>query len=1038
MRRVFKLVGFATATLILLFIVASLAFYHLIRVGEFRRFLIDELEKHTALKVELGEAELEIGWITGLVFHRLAISEPGATVPVITAESVTARVALRPLLERRVIFYEVRLQKPVAQFASDQDGRIPLLDTLLNQPLLKEQGREFQLDLRSVRVQSGEIEYTDARPSMNRGTWRLRNANFNLERARGERLRVFMQDALRRGAPEFAAALEFSFRGVVEKDGDRMNVKADGRLLFPEEVLELREARWIADLELVEFPATLLKKHVGLGVPIQSISGHIAQRVHLDGQPNRQMRLRGDIEFKQVSVDAPELLRAPISRADARAMFEIDWSRQRLQMRRIDFRSGELKFLLQGDVRSLDSDNPDYDLQFIALSAPILALRQYLPVKIAQSLRLERAIDAVEAGHVEIKRAGVRARLSEVRRLAESGAGKQIWFDAEIRNVAVKLPVDDPLPLHGMEGRVSLKGGVLKFEDLKGNLGDSRFTDMYGSYDFAAPAGGKLELHAAADVNLAELREQLEKPWLPAQVTRLVSSIEEIGGRGKAELSITTARDSPPQFDGKVAVDNARLRYNQYVLSGIRGEFRVSPKEIKGDKIRALLRGSPVQAQLSLTRYASDDAAFDLIVESTGVRAGIVTSLLLDTGSLQDSGIVRGSVRYRGPLRNKAARRFTGGLDLVNVQLGVEPLLQPLRELNGRIQIDETGIDFQNLKALLAGFPASASGRWRYGAKPQLLFDFAAPNLDVTYLISQIDPEAGEFYANLHALGRISIAKGRLKNFEFSDLQTDATIDRRVWRLTNLSARSGGGIIRGLTTIVDKPDTLGVVADPRIQAVPIETFLHWFNMTNTEMTGKVFFGGKLETIGKNDAERTSNINGVFNLRIEDGTILRMRLLVQILNLLDLSRWFTLQLPDLTKDGIRFRSITGDFKVVQGVFATENLLVDSDDLRMTGAGKIDLSRDEINFVVAVRPFAGIDAAIHQIPILGRGIAAIKNSFLVASFNITGRIDEPTITPAPLGTLSEMFWSVLGIPKNILGIGEGEKKQAAKDPPGSPIK
>ncbi|HMA80050.1 MAG TPA: hypothetical protein VKR81_04135, partial [Candidatus Binatia bacterium] len=80
---------------------------------------------------------------------------------------------------------------------------------------------------------------------------------------------------------------------------------------------------------------------------------------------------------------------------------------------------------------------------------------------------------------------------------------------------------------------------------------------------------------------------------------------------------------------------------------------------------------------------------------------------------------------------------------------------------------------------------------------------------------------------------------------------------------------------------------------------------------------------------------------------------------------------------------------------------------------------------------VRPFAGIDSAINQIPILGRGIAAIKNSFLVASFNIKGKIDDPTITPAPLGTLSEMFWSVLGIPKNILDLGDGERKDQPKE-------
>jgi len=327
-------------------------------------------------------------------------------------------------------------------------------------------------------------------------------------------------------------------------------------------------------------------------------------------------------------------------------------------------------------------------------------------------------------------------------------------------------------------------------------------------------------------------------------------------------------------------------------------------------------------------------------------------------------------------------------------------------------------------------FRRAPAGRWGSGEKPQLLFDFSAPYLDVTYLISQLDPESSDFYANLVAEGTISLGKGKIKNFEFADLKTRATIDHRVWRLTDLAARSAGGQIQGVTTIYDRPETLGVAAEPRIQGVPVQSFLNWFDITNTEMTGKVHLTGKLETVGRNDPERKRHLNGAFSLRIEDGTINRMRIIVQILNLLDLSRWFTLQLPDLTKQGIRFRSITADFKVTNGVYTTENLIVDSTDLRMTGAGKIDVPGDQVDFIVAVRPFAGIDSAISYIPLLGRSIAAIKNSLLVASFNVTGRIDDPTITPAPLGTLSEWFWGVLGIPKNIIGFGEGTKSEEPK--------
>ena len=661
-----------------------------------------------------------------------------------------------------------------------------------------------------------------------------------------------------------------------------------------------------------------------------------------------------------------------------------------------------------------------------------------MPLKIIESPQWEKSLSSIQSGQVELKSAGVNATLGELRRLAQTGIGNQLWFDAELRDVSGSLAARGTLPLRGFHGRVSLQDGRLTVRDLKGAYGDSQLHDVDASYDLTPSGRGGLELAARGDFNLAELRNQLKAEFVSERTAKIAASIDELDGRSRVDLTVKRAANEPLQFAGKVILDNARLRYDDYALSEIKGEMAFSPKEIKGEKIRAQLSGAPVQLQLALTDYGTDDGTFDLGVESTGVRAGVISRMLLDQGSLNDPGIISGAVRYRGAFANKNTRKFTGDLELTNVQLLVKPLLQPLRELSGKVKIEESGIDFHNLKALLVGVPASLSGRWRYAEKPPLLFDFAAPNLDVTYLISQMDAEASEFYANLQAEGKIALAKGRIRNFEFSDMKTDATIDRRVWRLTNLNARSAGGTIVGVTTIFDRPDTLAVVAEPKVQGVPIQSFLNWFNVTNTDMTGRVNVIGKLETVGKNDLELKQNLNGAFNLRIEDGTINRMRILVQILNLLDLSRWFTLQLPDLTKQGIRFRAITADFKVTKGIYVTENLLVDSNDLRMSGAGKIDVPNDEIDLVVAVRPFAGIESAFNQVPILGRGVAAIMNSFLVGSFSIKGRIDEPAITAMPLGTLSEMFWGVLGIPKSILTLGDTEKKQEPKEPAEAPAK
>jgi uncharacterized protein involved in outer membrane biogenesis len=1032
MRRTLKFIGFLTVLLALVVIVAALAVYRLVRVGEVHRFLTAEIEKQTELVTRLGGAELEIGWITGITFSDLALSEPGAAEPVITARRVTARVALLPLLRRQLVFYEIRLREPAGQFVRDRDGRVPLLDKLLNLPFFKDEHSEFSFDLRSIKVLGGNIALIDHRREAGPNTWRAGNVDLEIDRLRGASLSATLKNLMQREPDQAdAAALTFDLKSDLLRGSAKMALKARGQLAFPQKIMEFHQAHWKGDIELVNFPASLITEYAGARLPIKSMDGYFAQRVHIEGNPATLLRAKGVVEFRRLAIDAPELLLAPLSGLDGRATFAIERKRQDLQLMQADLRAKDIHLSLQGGVTALDGNDPRLLLTLAASPAPAAVLLKYLPLRLVGSPQLEGAVNSIQTGQLEIKKVTLQSTLNQLRK--PELVAKQISLEAELRDFSAKSGVA-ALPLRAVQGKVSFASGVLSFADFQGAYGDSRFTRVDGAYDFAGATPGRLDLEALGEVNLAELKEQIRSQQPAEKLAKVLASVEDLSGRGQIDFALKRLPDAPLQFVGKVALEQTRLRYGGVLLSEIRGEVGFTPKEITGERVRAQFAGSPIQARFALKDYAGEDGVFDLSIDSPGVRAGVLAKLLLDTGSPQDPGIVRGAVRYLGALNDPKRRKFSGDLDLVNVQLLFSPLLQPLRELNGKIKINENGIDFQNLKALLMGFPASASGRWRYTGSPQLFFDFAAPNLDVTYLISQLDPESSAFYANLVAEGKIALAKGRIKNFEFGELRTEATIDHRVWRLTNLSARSVGGTIQGVTTIFDRPETLGVAAEPKMQGVPVQSFLRWFDVTTTEMSGRVSLAGKLETIGKNDLERKQNLNGAFNMKIEDGTIHRMRILVQILNLLDLSRWFTFQLPDLAKDGIRFRAITGDFKVVKGVYSTENLVVDSNDLRMTGAGKIDVVKDELDVIVAVRPFAGIDTALSYIPLFGRGVAAIKNSFLVASFNIQGPIDNPTITPAPLGTLTEWFWGVLGIPKNMIGLGEGEtKEETAPKPP-----
>ena len=1022
MKKLLKLGVFFAASSILLLIIGSLAFYHLLRIGEFRGFLISQLEQQTQLEVQLGEGDFEIGWIAGIGFRDVKLSEPAAAQPLLTAERITASVALLPLLQRKLIFYDVRLLKPAAQVVRENDGRIPLLEKLLTLPFLQQKSREYELDLRSIKIQQAQLQWIDRLPQGDPVTFRLRDLDAEIERLEGRQFSELIGRLLKIGKKlPPGIALQVALKGTLEKDSQNSSLSLQGKLVLPHDAFEFRNAWWSADVEFNGLPANLLMEYGRGRIPLQSMSGRLAQQLHFEGRASDRLQVSGDLEFKQLGLNAPELFATPSNAVDGKVSFTAEWTPRRIAFSRLTILSSDVSVSITGEIRSINADS-HLQLQLSASAMPLAAVRNLIQTKLLAP-QVESLLANIQEGEVIIKKAGIDASLAQLRHWAETGIGEGISCQAELRNLGIKLNRDGALPLSEVQGHITLENNLITLTDINGHYGNSRLNSVAATYALHERA---LKLQARGDLDLAELRQQLVSGVFPAQA-KMVADIPELDGKGRAEVSLHRINEAPPQITGTLALDNAQLRKDDFLLTQLRGVIDFTGTEIKTEKMSATISGSPIQIGFVVKDYSSPDGVFEVSVDSTGLKSGIIARLLLSSGSINDPGIVRGSVRYQGSLTHTDKRSFTGSLDLVDVQLATPPLLQPIRALNGNIKIDESGIDFQNVRGLLVGFPSAVSGRWRYTERPQLLFDFRAPRLDITYLLSQVDAESSEFYANLQAQGRIAIASGKIKAIEFGELKSDLTIDHRVWRLSNLTARAAEGAVQAKASIDDRPDTLSIHTDSQIRRVPVQSFLRWFDMTTTEMSGTVNLAGRLETTGNDDAERKKNLTGAFNLKIDEGIIHRMRILVQILNLLDLSRWFTLQLPDLTKDGIRFRSIAADFKVNKGVYFTQNLVVDSDDLRMTGTGRIDVPKDDIDFIIAVRPFAGIDSAIHHIPLLGRGIAAIKNSFLVASFNIKGPIEEPTITPAPLGTLSEWFWGVLGIPKNAIGLGDNQNQQ-----------
>jgi uncharacterized protein YhdP len=1023
MFRSLKIAGWLGFAVVLLFGALFVTFYWLIQIGEFREYLVSEVERQTQLKVRVGEARLRIGRAMGISFRDFALLAPDKDQPILEAQRVLVRVALLPLLQRQLVFDEIRLYEPKLQIARDEEGKISVLEMILSLPFTRRHDMRFDLALREIKMEKGEILFLDYRRGERAVLTRLRDVSLDLQR-------VQTRDALppphlrSERPPEQDRAIQFSLKTTIEKDNQKGELSSKGKVILPTDGLEFRKAWLDADIQMVAMSAALFHEYYARLLSVKAVQGVLNSYLRWQGSLDQGGQIKAEIGFQRLEVEAPDFFLGRLLPGNGRLELAADWSPETLRISRFDLRSQEVSMVAQGSLRSLGEKGSALELHLATPYLAVVTARKYIPWRVLGSPAWGSLVGAVNQGEIKLTSVALSGPLSDIRRPLKTGLESHLALDAEVRGLSGDLG-QHYLPLRGVSGRIVLQKGVLYYKGFKGAYGQSRLAEVEASQKGVLPGQGLLELQAKGEMDLGEMREQSKRGFLPSPAAKVLNGLDELGGTAKFGISL---RNNSGSYDykGQLALENASMRTGDFSFAQMKGEVSFSPTEIHAEKLTALLGGSPIQARAALRDYLSERSAFDLTVESSGVRAGLVTRMLFSTGSLQDPGMVRGTVRYQGPFNSPEERRLSGALELVGIQIPLRLFSQPLRDIVGKVNFDGRGFDFQNLRGQVLGYGFTFSGQWRYAERPQLVFTFSSPEIDLGRALSHQNLDLDEWYDRLQARGKIAIGKGRHEGFEFSDLRTDLSLDKRVWRFENLSAASAGGTVQGTLSFIDSRDRLGISVEPIIRGVPVQTVLRWFDFDTREIRGVMDATGKFESGGSTRAERRRNLNGDFHLEMRDGALGRLPLLVRILNLIDLTRWFSFQVPDFRQRGISFHSVTGDFKVKQGTFATENLVVDSDDISITGAGQYDGPTDYMEAVVALRPFPRIRAVVSYIPLIGPGIAAIKDSVMVVSFHVQGSMENPTVTPAPLSTLSEFFFGALRIPQSLITIpGTGNK-------------
>lgn len=556
-----------------------------------------------------------------------------------------------------------------------------------------------------------------------------------------------------------------------------------------------------------------------------------------------------------------------------------------------------------------------------------------------------------------------------------------------------------PERLTALQGRFVLAEGETQFDQVTGHLGDLTVQVQGGITGGTGSAFRDFLVRISGDaIHMSQVLPAKAIP--PGVIEGLATGIMALSGSTetphlRGELDLTESKVTLPGMIEKPVGASATIAFEGDVPSS-KG-VTLTRVEVAVPPIRL-----PIKGKIQLGEKFSIDAAL-----ATGtVTLSTVPEWIAKGGF--EAGNLELSLDVKGKDRDWRAWKTTGWLALSNGLMNAKGVDGQIQDLYVRLLLARDAAELKRLSFRLLDSDVTLEGTIKnWTGKPTIVAKIESNQMDIDLLIPKgARSPIRDFLEMLAATSKVSatasIARGHYKHLKFGGLSARVTIQDGVLDVDRISGQSTNGDLAG-RLVVQLPQ--GQAADGEISiratGLLVEDMFKLVGIKDGGITGEARLTGTMRGHGRNPHGLFPSLNGKADVLLENGRVFKSqeRAIWKIISILNLPAVLQGKV-DLEKEGLPYNKITAAVTVRNGVFETENLIIDSPIVKITAAGNYDLPTDQVDMVWAVSPFGSYSQFLKTIPLFGRLFAGERKGFATAMFSVKGSIQDPEVTYLPM--------------------------------------
>lgn len=582
-----------------------------------------------------------------------------------------------------------------------------------------------------------------------------------------------------------------------------------------------------------------------------------------------------------------------------------------------------------------------------------------------------------------------------------------------LQDVTVRTPYL-PGTFKRLRGVVDFSSKDLVLRDVQGRWRGSTVS-ANGSISALSSVHPEADFSLKGSLDLKGLTELSSWEGIPSGTRAVLQEIGSPSGEGDYVLTVRGPLGVSGGMDvkGQLSVRNGSTRlWNAYPVQGISGRILLTRQGISIPQLRGQWKNSNLALEASLET-----------IGGTFLR-DLTFSARFDLGDISaerfDHGLPRIWKRYLRPYdfrKGKALLEVTnrkrGDRDTVEGDVYFEdatvhypPVFPPLSSVMGTVSFSEKGLGALNVQGRFNSSLVTIHGDMAPDPEdsvPSLFIQ--ADEIDWEEVLSWpwskgvSHGKKGRFPLKVH----VQVDRGSFREIRLSDVEATLSVeaDRVSFEKVIFGSASETCVITGWL-MFEKDDELSFELQPYLINLEVSPILASFQREGSkrQLTGLGSGSGAIRGSGNGVQEIARSLNGEVRLFLQDGWLNQFNVLSKVFSILDLSQLFTGHLPDLKTEGMHYRTITGRVTLKDGRASTSDLLLDSESMKISAVGSLDIPSGSLDLRLALRPVGVGGKIVSRVPFFGEIVTDEGGSFLHYYLEVKGTVAEPEVKGVPL--------------------------------------